>query len=238
MEDGKLRHTAQPAYAECVIAAGGVPVYLPPTQKPSVIAHYVKMLDGLLLSGGADLPPDAYGEEPAPETCPMLPERYEFERRLIELWLQTDKPLFGICLGCQFVNVIRGGSLIQHIPRQVGTSSMHTLGNQDSWHEVRIKPGSRLSTILRHKEAAPVNSAHHQAVLNPGVELHPVAYSPDGLIEALEDESDVFRILVQWHPERMNNTDVQRQLFSALVRAARAGMRDEKTEMGLAQHKK
>ena len=151
----------------------------------------------------------------------MLPERYVFERHLIQAWLKTEKPLFGICLGSQFVNVVRGGSLIQHVPRHVGTEVTHSLPSDDAWHDIRIKPGSRLSSILGNKDTAQVNSAHHQAVLNVGDGLHPVAYAPDGIIEALEMDAVVFRLLVQWHPERMADTQVQHDLFSAFVKAAK-----------------
>lgn len=219
-EQGEPRHCIRPYYAECVIAAGGTPLYLPPTTHPETIRRYVRALDGLLLSGGADIPPEAYGAPPEPETKPMPRERYEFERALIEQWLETPKPLLGICLGCQFANVAAGGTLIQHIPREVGGGVAH-VREGDAWHPARVAPGSRLAEIL----SAPgdseiqVNSYHHQAVGRPGAGFKPVAWAPDGVVEALESNDGTPRLLVQWHPERMPGTEIQRRLFAALVQA-------------------
>jgi len=222
----KPRHYIQPFYAESVAEAGGIPVYLPIVGDDALLRGYVNSLDGLLLTGDADVPPDAYGEEPVPQTKLMPRERYEFERRLIELWLETGKPLLGICLGCQFVNVVLGGTLIQDVPSMIGTAVTHS-GKDDVEHSVRVEAESLLAEILGG-ETALVNSSHHQAVKRLGRGLLPVAWAEDGVVEALERRrgDGGWLVLVQWHPERMPGTQVRSRLFRALVEASRRRIGD------------
>ena len=103
-----LRYT----YINAVLESGGVPVLLPPNQSEEALQRYVKTLDGLMLTGGDDIPPSAYGEKPHPTTNLMAEQRYKFESRLISLWLDTGKPILGVCLGMQFTNVVSGGTMI------------------------------------------------------------------------------------------------------------------------------
>ncbi len=201
-------------YARAVAENGGIPVVLPTLDDEQIIQRYVKQLDGLVLVGGDDIPPAAYGEEPH-ETVKVLPsQRYEFERKLIAKWLANKKPLLGVCLGMQFTNVVSGGSLIQDIPSEVGTKINHR-----AYHDVQIEPGSLLSQILGAHEAR-VLSSHHQAVRRIGQGLKVIAHSEDGVNEALERTDGGFGLFVQWHPEAMDDKQHRDAIYGALIRAS------------------
>jgi len=202
------------AYIRAVAENGGVPVVLPTICDEEILQRYVEQLDGLVLVGGADIPPAAYGQKPH-ETVKVLPtQRYNFERKLIPLWLATGKPILGICLGMQFTNVVSGGTLIQDIPSQVGTKVAH----RRKYHRVRIEPSSSLAEILGAEEAL-VYSIHHQAVDKLGKGLKVVAYAEDGVIEALERVEGGFALFVQWHPELTDDPEHRNAIYGALVRA-------------------
>ncbi len=209
-------------YVESVIEAGGVPVVLPVNGDERTAERYVRLLDGLVLVGGADIPPAAYGQKPIPQTKTMPAERYEFESELISRWLESQKPLLGVCLGAQFVNVVAGGTLIQDIPTQVGTKVIHR--GRGTEHVIIVEPRSRLGKILG-AERVIVNSSHHQAVKDVGRGLKVVARSEDGIIEALEMGGGRFCLLVQWHPERMSDADHRKALFGAMINACKSSNR-------------
>lgn len=204
-------------YVQAVKKAGGVPIVLPNGDGSSdKIAEYLELLDGLIMPGGADIPPSEWGEEPHPTTRILEDNRYLFEKALITAWIKkTDKPLLGICLGSQWINVVHGGSLIQDIPSKFGVN------HRGVTHQVTLESNSRLSKIFGETELV-VNSLHHQAVGRLGEGLRLVAKSPNGIIEATETiDPDRFLIGVQWHPERMAPTDpLQAKLLKAFVQAS------------------
>lgn len=207
------------AYSRAVRESGGIPVVLPNADgNAAMVPEYLEMLDGLLMPGGADIPPSEYGEE-THETVELLDDnRFIFEKELIHAWIKkTDKPLLGICLGSQWINVAAGGSLVQDIPSELGGN------HRDTNHPVKLEPGSRLATIFGGEEVE-VNSFHHQAVdpADVGKGLRAVAVSPDGVVEATEStDPDRFLIGVQWHPEKMMPEDrTQAKLIEAFVKAA------------------
>ena len=204
-------------YVQAVKKAGGVPIVLPNGDGSSdKIAEYLELLDGLIMPGGADIPPSEWGEEPHPTTRILEDNRYLFEKALITAWIKkTDKPLLGICLGSQWINVVHGGSLIQDISSKFGVN------HRGVTHQVTLESNSRLSKIFGETELV-VNSLHHQAVGRLGEGLRLVAKSPNGIIEATETiDPDRFLIGVQWHPERMAPTDpLQAKLLKAFVQAS------------------
>ena len=205
-------------YVDAVRAAGAVPVVLPPLNDDEALATYLQRLDGLVLVGGRDIPPEAYGEEATSMIRPMPSPRWEFESELLRRWLATDKPVLGICLGSQFANVVQGGTLIQDIRTEVGDEVVHE-SPAGVHHRVRIDPESRLYAILGESEVD-VWARHHQAVDTLGQGLSVAARSDDGLVEATEMRSKPFAIFVQWHPERMEGTEHREKIFRALVEAA------------------
>ena len=205
-------------YIRAVRDHGGIPVVLPNTDgSVARIDDYLEKLDGLLMPGGLDIPPSEYGEEPHPTVSVLSDERYRFERQLIAKWIkESDKPLLGICLGSQWMNVASGGTLIQDIPSEKGGN------HRDTLHPVTIEPDSRLSRIFE-SSGFEVNSHHYQAVDTLGQGLRIVATSPDGIVEATEStDASRFLVGVQWHPERLIESDpAQARLFEAFIEAAR-----------------
>jgi putative glutamine amidotransferase len=169
------------------------------------------------MPGGADIPPDEYGEK-AHKTVKVLDNnRYSFEKAMVRAWIEhTRKPLLGICLGGQWINVVSGGSLIQDIPSALGGN------HRGVSHDVIVEPGSRLIRIFGESRFE-VNSNHHQAVKNLGKGLKITARSPDGVVEAIETtDPERFLIGVQWHPEKLLPGDRrQAKLLEAFIQAAR-----------------
>jgi len=202
-------------YVKAVAENGGVPVILPTITDEEILLRYVEVLDGLVLIGGDDIPPDAYGQKPHKTVKVMSERRYDFERQLIPAWLSSGKPVLGICLGMQFTNVVSGGTLIQDIPSQVAADVAH----RRKYHRVRIEPESILGKLLDNKEAM-VYSNHHQAVDKLGHNLKVIAHADDGVIEAAERVDGGFGLFVQWHPESMSDTAHRDAIYGALVRAS------------------
>jgi putative glutamine amidotransferase len=208
-------------YTDAVAGAGGVPVVIPLVEDRAVLAAMLERLDGLVFPGGEDVPPATYGQEPHPTIKPMTREAYELHAALTELVMENRKPLLAICAGQQIVNVALGGTLIQDIASQTGTTVRHhTFGpGHDPSHDVEVDPGSRLGAILGQRRAR-VNSAHHQAVDRLADRLVVTARCPDdGIIEAVELPDHPFLVCVQWHPERIADSDSSRKLFSAFLTA-------------------
>lgn len=190
------------AYVESVRAAGGMPYLIPPIATAGEDADdVIASLHGLVVVGGSDVTPDQYGELPHGSSAGWHETRDLVEVALIRAALEADLPYLGICRGLQLLNVVRGGTLLQHLPDVVADPLRHRPGlGQYGRHHVQIEPSSRLGELLgNHVE---VVSCHHQAPERIGERLDLVARdSDDGIIEALEDAEHTFCIGVQWHPE-------------------------------------
>ncbi len=212
-------------YVEGVAAAGGVPVVLPPVGGRRTAEAVIRGLDGLLLSGGSDLDPGYYGEEPAPELGPTIPERDAFEMPLLALALRHKLPIFGICRGMQLLNVALGGTLYQDLPSQWGRGVLKHRQETPKWqptHEVEVLGGAYLGEIM-DRDVIKVNSYHHQGIKDLAGGLVVSARSADGVAEAVEagDLSERWLVGVQWHAEAMRGADPrQGALFEAHVSAA------------------
>ncbi len=188
-------------YCEVVLDAGGLPLALP--HAPERAEEYLELLDGLLVTGGAfDVDPALYGAEERHGTVTLKEKRTRFEWAVLEGALARDLPVLGICGGQQLLNVVLGGTLIQHIPDAIAEALPHEQPNPrtEPGHEVRIVSGTLLHRITGRERMA-VNSAHHQAAgrLGPGVVAS--AHAADGVIEAIEAPAYRFCLGVQWHPE-------------------------------------
>jgi putative glutamine amidotransferase len=209
-------------YVEGVAGAGGAPVVLPPTGAAEAV---IQSLDGLLLSGGSDLDPGYYGEEPVPELGLTLPERDAFEMALVRLALRRGMPVFGICRGMQVLNVALGGTLYQDLPSQCEWDVLKHRQDTPKWqpaHEVRVREGSYIAEVMG-REVVKVNSYHHQGVRVLARGLIATGHSSDGMIEAVEaaDLSERWLLGVQWHAEAMRGAGPQQEsLFEAHVSAA------------------
>jgi putative glutamine amidotransferase len=207
------------AYVNAVEAAGGRALLVPPSEEG--IEETLDALDGLLLSGGADLDPATYGADPHPETNGISPERDHAELTLLRAALERDMPVLAICRGSQVLNVSRGGDLLQHLPDVVGDDRHKRTPGAFADHDVALVPGTQVQQILG--ERAPVKSHHHQGYGRLGEGLREAAHARDGTIEALEDPAMRFAVGVLWHPEE--GEDIA--LFQALVEEARR-YRDER----------
>lgn len=207
-------------YTEALRKAGAVPVIIPP--QPENAADILDGLDGIVLAGGEDCDPAAYGEERHPSVSETMdPRRQTNDLSLARAARERGVPTLGICLGMQVMNVAAGGTLVQDIASQVGTDIEHASEPEDRGrHDVIVEKGTRLGDILRERELN-VNSSHHQAVGNVGEGLRVTAHAPDGVVEGLEDPKHPFYVGVQWHPEDMNGEDSASKLFGAFLEAAR-----------------
>jgi putative glutamine amidotransferase len=201
------------AYVHAVEAAGGRPLLVPPS--PEGVEETLDALDGLLLSGGADVDPDAYGAEAHPATNGTRPERDAAELALLEAALARDLPVLAVCRGSQVLNVALGGDLVQHLPEVVGHEGHKETPGVFADHGVEILPGTRLHEVIG--EHAPVKSHHHQGYGRLGEGLREAARADDGTVEAIEDPSKRFALGVLWHPEEGEDA----ALFRALVEEAR-----------------
>ena len=178
--------------------------------------------DGLLLTGGVDVDPAAYGEAPHP-TVEIDATRDDYELALATLAIARDLPLLAICRGVQVLNVAAGGTLIQDLPSQHPSATRHAINEPRTAiaHDVTITPGTCLSVLLGQTAAIAVNSRHHQAVKETALGFVVSAISPDGVIEAIERPGATFCVGVQWHPENFWATGQFMGLFAGLVRAAK-----------------
>jgi gamma-glutamyl-gamma-aminobutyrate hydrolase PuuD len=200
------------AYVRAIELAGGRPVLIPPSEE--AVDETLAAVDGLVFSGGSDLDPELYDQEPHDETSGIVPQRDRAELTLLEAALARDMPVLAVCRGSQVLNVARGGDLVQHLPDVVGDEKhKHTPGTFAD-HDVALEPGTRLAELLGAH--APVKSHHHQGFGRVGDGLRVAAHAEDGTIEAVEDPSHRFAFGVLWHPEEGEDL----KLFEELVGAA------------------
>lgn len=188
-------------YFEAIVRAGGLPIALP--HEPEQAGLYADMIDGLLVTGGAfDVDPSLYGAADRHATVVTKDRRTAFELGILNEALARDMPVLGICGGQQLLNVVLGGTLIQHIPDARPDALAHEQPNPrtEPGHDVAVKPGTLLHTIVGSARLA-VNSAHHQAADAIGPDVVVSATASDGVIEAIEAPERRFCLGVQWHPE-------------------------------------
>ncbi len=208
------------SYARRVREAGGVPVLLPQLRTEEAGAA-ARSIDGLILSGGDDVHPEAYGvlDEGVSVDTDLPADLGEIE--LLKRAVARDVPVLGICRGAQIVNVAYGGSLHQDM---LGRSDCHPPRAEvldeivAHRHDLQVAPGSELARILGTGPRR-VNSTHHQAISELAPGFHVVAWAPDGIVEAIESEGPGYLVSVQWHPEKLPPPRDQ-ELFDDLVRAA------------------
>ncbi|MGH9408073.1 MAG: gamma-glutamyl-gamma-aminobutyrate hydrolase family protein [Vicinamibacterales bacterium] len=209
-------------YIESVRRAGGEPLLLRNSDDP---VEVLRRIDGVLLTGGADVDPELYGQ-PAHPSTEVEPARDRFELPLTRAALAENMPLLAICRGVQVLNVAGGGTLVQDLPTESPSELEHAIDvpNDHVAHTVRVAPGTRLAVALGRAaaiEACPVNSRHHQAVDRVAPQFIVSASSSDGIVEGIEQPAAPFCVGVQWHPENFWRTGEFDGLFSEFVAAAR-----------------
>jgi putative glutamine amidotransferase len=214
-------------YLSAIEEPGGTALLLTPAHHPASVGRMVGEAHGLVLTGGEDVAPALYGQEPHPELGTVIPARDETEIAALWAALQRGIPILAICRGMQLLNVALGGTLFQDLPSQRAGGLLH---EQEApvthrWHRGSVKPGSGLEAIFGAGELS-INSFHHQGVDRLASSLEATVWAEDGLVEGFEGKDHPWLYGVQWHPERgeaesaRNENDPDRRLFRAFVQAA------------------
>ena len=220
-DDEKQSVWMLPGYLDGIRQAGGLPVVFPFTEDEQDLDQLVSLCSGFLFTGGHDVSPELYREDPLPGLVSSCRKRDEMETRVLEKAIRADKAVLGICRGIQFINAALGGTLYQDLPSQhpSGTEHHQHAPYDIPAHEITVDPDSPLYRCLGIPRLS-VNSYHHQAVRELADGLKPMAVSPDGLVEALYKPGCRFLWAVQWHPEFSWQTDENsRKIFRAFVRS-------------------
>ena len=220
-DNEKERMWLRKQYCDSIAASGGAPVIFPLTDDESLIDQLTAMCDGFMFTGGQDVSPSMYFEEPSEALGEVSEERDLMESAVLKRAIEQNKPVLGICRGFQFINAYLGGSLYQDLPTQFGTEIGHY--QKEPYpvptHQVWIDTDTPLYKLLGEKVIA-VNSFHHQGIKKLAPRLIPMAGAPDGLIEAYYRPGPVFFRAVQWHPEMMyGGFEHSRKLFGSFVEA-------------------
>ena len=192
-----------PGYMDGVLEAGGIPAMLPLTTDEAMLAQIADTYDGFLFPGGQDVSPDFYGQEASPLCEEFVRPLDVMSKLLFNAVIKTDKPIFGICRGCQLINITLGGDVYQDLPSQDPQCTiLHTQKADGHYptHHVSLVPGSALHDVFG--DTAYVNSRHHQGIRKVAQGLYVTAKAPDGVVEGIETK-DRQIVAVQWHPENM-----------------------------------
>lgn len=207
-------HLLAARYADAVLRAGGAPVLLPPFPTADVAEAALAAVSGLVLTGGPDINPERYGQEPGAHTVGWSDVRDASEIWLARAASRRRLPVLGICRGMQLMAVAGGGTLDQHLPDLTGDDS-HEVGTTYSPVTVRVEPGHRISAL---EPAVFVTHCHHHQTVHEHPGFVATAYDGHGILHAMEEDGDRFALGVQWHPETTDDPS----LFDGLVAAARA----------------
>jgi putative glutamine amidotransferase len=209
-------------YHKSVAANGGIPVILPFINLEMTL-ETLPLCDGIILSGGEDVDPQFYGQDPHIHLGPTLPDRDLVEIEIVKYAIKNNIPILAVCRGVQILNVALGGTLIQDIPSQMKEPIQHsqTVERRRDTHWVNISTDSKLYQIL-DADRVRVNSLHHQALDKVSEDLRVVAMSSDGIVEAVEYiHSSTFTVGVQWHPESMASSNSRmNNLFIEFIKSS------------------
>lgn len=208
----------RPWYVRAVHDAGGLPVALPFVADVDEAREVLARLAGVVLTGSEDLDPALWGEERHPATDVMPPARHAAELAWCRALVERRPPTLAICGGMQTLNVVAGGTLLQHVPDLPGEHEQHSDAELRRRHGVTAEPGSRLAALLG--PAFETNTHHHQAIGRLGDGFVATARCVDGIVEGYECSDWPDLLAVQWHPERMTSSPEQCALFRQTVEAA------------------
>jgi len=216
--EGNYTHISVPtAYSRALYKAGANAVYIIPPNRLET-EQLVKHLDGVLLTGGIDIGPENYGQTRKEYTDYSDSERDQFEINLTKSALERNLPVLGICRGLQLINIVFGGTLYQDILKERTGEDIHNIRKETELsHEIEINSDTILGSIT-NKHNICVNSAHHQAIKELGMNLRATAISSDGLIEAIESEKHTWVMGVQWHPELLSGKiEIHQNIFNSFI---------------------
>lgn len=216
-----LQYTLPKSYVQAIENVSGLPMILPPIDNTEMIKEYLQHIDGLLLTGGVDVDPLLFGDEPTFDMGRIDPNRDFFELHLTKAALEKGLPILGICRGCQMLNIAAGGTIIQDIPSVLGRDKVIKHSQlAPRWyptHTVEFTAGSKLEQIFGTRNLS-INSYHHQAIKEPAPGFTVTALAKDGVVEAIEQMEHRFLIGVQWHPELMfQKNTIFTNLFKSFV---------------------
>lgn len=199
------------SYQEQLAQSGADVLLASPYSDPEFL---FEVSQGWMITGGDDIPGEVFGEDTHSKSMPMHSKRLQMEQELWSLFSESSKPVLGICFGCQFLNVVNGGTLYQHLPDVVG-HERHKLGTMC----ITVREDSKLAQLglIGSFEVA---VAHHQGVNRVADHWQVAAYDSDGIVQAIEENSQRWRYGIQWHPERMPESQQTRQIFDAFVAAS------------------
>lgn len=213
-------------YVRSIESQGGVPVIIPLTLDEEVISETIARLDGLLLSGGHDIFPLNYGEEPLQGLEEVWPERDQFDFMLLKAAMEKEIPILGICRGHQIVNVYMGGTLYQDLKYDSNCTLKHVQNQTPSmaFHTIDIERESKMAQLIGSTTWV-TNSHHHQMVHRLGEGLKVTAVAKDGVVEGLEGTEYPWLVTCQFHPEMMINRSTEaKSLFNGFIEACSVGM--------------
>lgn len=239
--DDEDRIRLLPQYFQSISDAGGIPVIMPPFVERSKMSEWLGRIgaNALVLTGGADVDPQLFRERAIPELGRVSLVRDVYELELFDCALERYLPVLGICRGMQVINVAFGGTLVQDMPVQLGSRfALHQqeAPTEETVHEVRLDPDSRVARLFGGAERIAVNSHHHQCIKHLGTGLKVCGQAPDGIIEAIE-HAEFPVVAVQFHPERMPDVPVMANFFKEWTRYV-ASISGEKLEMEAKNDKK
>lgn len=208
---------------KAILKAGGIPIMLPYVTDESTLDRIAEQIDGLYATGGYDIDPMLFGEEPHPELGHVIPERDIFEIKLIKKILSIDKPILGVCRGSQTLNLAAGGDMYQDIYAQINTPLLQhaqKAPREHASHFIRVKENTLLHRITNASKIK-VNSYHHQANRHVSEPFQISGTANDGVIEAIESKSHSFVLGVQWHPESMKD-EISMKMYETFIQACRS----------------
>lgn len=219
--DSDFNTRVQPPYIKAIELAGGLPVLLPYVSDEETIESFISICDGFFFTGGADVDPKRYGEQPKSTCGDIQYNRDTLEFKVFEKVINTSKPILAICRGAQLVNVALGGTLYQDIPSEIDTQISHRQSEPkfSPSHEVQVIANTPLYEIVG-KDRIKGNSFHHQAIKTLGDGLEIMAVADDGIIEAVYSKGKQYLRAYQWHPERLCESDKHNRLiFDDFIKA-------------------
>ncbi|WP_156291029.1 gamma-glutamyl-gamma-aminobutyrate hydrolase family protein [Oceanobacillus salinisoli] len=225
METDKTHYAVTNRNIKAIVQAGGMPVMLPYLLEEEDLNQIANQMDGLYATGGFDIDPTLFGEEPHPQLGTIIPERDHFEIELMKKMLALDKPILGVCRGSQTLNIAVGGDMYQDIYAQMdGELLQHSqkAPREHGSHFVNVLENSLLHR-LTGQEKIKVNSYHHQSNRRVGDGFQISGLANDGVIEAVESKEHTYALGVQWHPEAMND-EASQKIYQGFIEASKAGI--------------